>query len=214
MTLHEPAVTLTDLGLAVECAWFVVLLVRHAARTESLRDWFIAFFAATGIAAFLGAMTHGFVTDPQSTLYRTLWIGIFAAIGLAAVSSWAVGSRLILSDATARAVIACAFVAFGIYVAIVLFVSQSFAVAIIHYLPSAVYLLIAFTVAYRRHRMRFLAAGIAGILLTFLAALVQQGEFGFQALYLDHNALYHLIQAGALLLIFFAARGLTRPVVL
>lgn len=210
MILHEPAVSLTNLGLAVECAWFVVLLVRHAASAESLRNWFIAFFAATGLAAFLGAITHGFVTDPQSALYRNLWIGIFAAIGLAAVTSWAIGSRLIFSDATARLVIACAFAAFAVYVAIVLVVSQSFAVAIIHYLPSAVFLLFAFAVAYRRRRKRFLAVGIAGILLTFLAALVQQTEFGLHALYFDHNAFYHLIQAAALLLIFLAARGLTR----
>ena len=209
MNLHEPDVSLTDLGLAVECVWFVILLVRHSAHSKSMLDWFVAFFAATGLAAFIGALAHGLVTDVQSALYKGLWLGRFASIGLAAIASWAIGARLILSDATARAIIVCAFVAFVIYMVIVLKISQSFAVAIIYYLPSAVFLFIAFTVAYVRSRERFFAVGTAGTLMTFLASLVQQTQIGFP--YFDHNAFYHLIQAAALLLIFLAARRLTLP---
>lgn len=211
MTIHEPDVSLTDLGLAIECAWFVIWLARHAERAEPLRRWFIAFFAATGFAAFLGTVTHAFVPDPQSATYKILWIGIFSAIGLAAVASWAIGSWLILTAPMARIMVVSALVMFAVYIAIILLVSQSFAVAIIYYLPSAVLLLIAFTIVYLQRRERPFAVGIAGILLTFLAALVQQTEFGLHTLYFDHNAFYHLIQAAALLLIFLAARGLTRP---
>ena len=213
MTLHEPDVTLTDFGLALECALFVVLLARQTGNAEPLRNWFIAFFAATGFAAFLGAIAHGFVPDKQSLSHRYLWIGIFASIGTAAVASWSAGSLLILSGRARRAVMAFVFAAFAIYIAVVLAVSQSFAVAIIHYLPAAIFLLIAFAIARFRHCERFLSAGIAGVLLTFIAALVQQAGAGFPALYFNHNALYHLIQAIALLLIYLAARGLTRQIV-
>lgn len=211
MTIHEPGVSLTDLGLAIECAWFVIWLARNAERAEPLRRWFIAFFAATGLAAFLGAVTHAFVPDTQSAPYKLLWIGIFSAIGLAAVASWAIGSWLILTTAMARIMVVCALVMFAVYISIILLVSQSYAVAIIYYLPSAVFLLIAFTVVYLRRRERLFAVGIAGILLTFVAVLVQRTQFGLNALYFNHNAFYHLIQAAALLLIFLAARGLTRP---
>jgi hypothetical protein len=48
------------------------------------------------------------------------------------------------------------------------------------------------------------------VALSFVAAAVQQTETSLHPLYFNHNALYHLIQAFALLLIFLAARGLLR----
>ncbi len=210
MTLHEPDVALTDLGLALECAWFTAWLVGHGARADRLRGWFICFFAATGLAAFLSAVTHGLVPDRASALYRVLWVGIYAAIGMAAVASWAVGSRLVFSEVAARRIAIAALIVFAIYLAIVLFVARSFVLAILHYLSAALFLLVAFMMALRRRRERFLAAGVAGVALTFLAALVQQSGIGLAVLRFDHNALYHLIQAVALFLIFLAARGLLR----
>ena len=53
-------------------------------------------------------------------------------------------------------------------------------------------------------------AGIVGLALSFAAAAIQQTETGIAALGLNHNTLYHLVQAAALLLIFLAALGLTR----
>ena len=103
-----------------------------------------------------------------------------------------------------------ALIAFASYLAIVLFVSRAFVVAIIHYLPAALFLFAAFIMGLRRRREGFLAAGVAGIALTFLAALVQQSGIGIEALHFNHNALYHLVQAVALFLIFLAARGLLR----
>ena len=211
MTLHEPDVSLTDLGLAILCALFAMRLMRHGARDSPVRSWFVLFFMATGIAALLGAIAHGFVPDTRSILYRILWIGIFAAIGIAAVASWGIGSRLLFPDVVARRVLTGVLIVFGIYLLVVLFVSQSFLVAILHYLPAAIFLLIAFIVANRRRRETHLAAGIFGVALTFVAALVQQSGLALHDAYFDHNALYHLIQAIALFLIFIAAVGLTRP---
>ena len=207
MKLHEPDVALTDLGLAVECAWFVALLTGFGAGTGSLAVWFCIFFAATGLAAFLGAVLHGFIPDQRSELYRVLWLGIFAAIGLAAVASWMIGANLIFGDAGVRVVLVGAIIALVAYMAIVIKVSQSFAVPIIYYLPSAVFLFLAFAVAYFRNRGLHFAIGMAGVLLTFVAALVQQLKLKLHPRYFDHNAFYHVIQAIALFLIFLSARG-------
>jgi hypothetical protein len=65
-------------------------------------------------------------------------------------------------------------------------------------------------VIYRRRRERAVLWGIAGLALSYGAAAVQQSETAMPALKLSHNALYHLIQAVALLLIFLAARTLAR----
>jgi hypothetical protein len=97
----------------------------------------------------------------------------------------------------------------ALHVAAVLFFSQSFALAVVHYLPAAAFLLASLLVAYGRRREPHLLPGIAGLLLSFMAAAIQQTEARIPSLQLSHNALYHLVQAVALLMIFFTARGLT-----
>ena len=47
-------------------------------------------------------------------------------------------------------------------------------------------------------------------MLSLIAAVIQQTQTGIVALGLSHNALYHLVQAVGLLLIFLTARGLAR----
>ena len=44
---------------------------------------------------------------------------------------------------------------FAAYVVVVLFVSRSFVVAVVHYLPATVFLMAAFALAYRRRRETF-----------------------------------------------------------
>jgi Family of unknown function (DUF6962) len=211
MTLLEPDVALTDLGLAVEAGCFAAWLQRRYSPGAPLRLAFVGFFAAVALAAFLGGFTHGFLPDEQAQLYRAVWLSTLIAIGAAALASWAIGARLIFGERTADRVIAFAALLFAAYIAAIIFVSRSFAVAIVHYLPAAAFLLFAFAYAWRRRRSDFLAAGIAGVALTFVAAAVQQGRIGVHPRYFNHNALYHLIQASALLLIFLAARGLLKP---
>ena len=175
-----------------------------------LRLEFIAFFAALALAALLGGISHGFFSDHESPLYAIVWNSGMISLGVAALASWAIAARLILSDKAAMRVTVFAGLLFAAYVVVVLFVSRSFVVAVVHYLPATLFLMAAFAVAYRRHRQNFLLAGIAGLVLTIVASAAQQARIGLHPIYFNHNALYHLIQALALLLIFLTARGLLR----
>ena len=74
------------------------------------------------------------------------------ALGMAALASWAIAARLILSDRAAMRVTAFAGLFFAAYVVVILFVSRSFVVAIVHYLPATIFLIAAFALAYRRRR--------------------------------------------------------------
>ena len=69
-------------------------------------------------------------------------------------------------------------------------------------------MLVALVDGYRRSPTRAEAFGIAGLVLTLIAAAIQQLRIGVHPQYLDHNALYHVVQAIALFLIFVAARVL------
>ena len=210
MTLLEPDVALTDFGLAIECACMAAWLHWRASANRPLRKWFVIFFAALGIGALFGGITHGFLPDIQSTIYRVTWITTLLTIGITALSGWAIGARLLFSESIAKRVLILIGLSFAVYAVIVLFFSQSFAVAIVYYVPAAVFLLIAFVLTYLRRHRYYLVAGIAGLVLSFAAAAIQQTETGIVALGLTHNALYHLVQAVALLLIFSAACGFSR----
>lgn len=208
--IHEPDVALTDFALAVECVLFAGWLHRNADIRGPLARAFVAFFAAIAAASLLGGISHGFLTDQSTLLARLVWRGTLVAIGLGALTSWVIGARLSLSETAAARVTTFAGALFALDLVVVLFVSQSFAVAIIHYLPAAIFLMAAFAVAYRRKPAGFLLAGVWGVALTFLAAAVQQSGIDLHPRYFNHNTLYHLIQAIALALIFIAARGLVR----
>jgi hypothetical protein len=208
--IHEPDVALTDFGLAVECALFAGWL--HRGVSGSLSRAFVAFFAAVAAASLLGGISHGFMTDQSALPARLIWQSTLVAIGLGAFASCVIGARLSLSEKAAARVTAFAGALLALYLVVVLFVSQSYGVAITFYLPGAIFLLAAFAIAYRRRPAGFLVAGLAGVALSFVAAAVQQVGIGLHPHYFDHNALYHLIQAFAFVLIFQAARGLQRTV--
>ena len=96
-------------------------------------------------------------------------------------------------------------------VAAVLFVSPHFAIAIAFYAPAVLFVLLGLVVAYVRTAKRALLPGIAGVLLSIVAAAIQQMQVA--AFGLSHNALYHVAQAVGLLLMFVTALALFRPAV-
>ena len=107
-------------------------------------------------------------------LTRVIWTGTLAAIGGAAFACWAIGGLLVLSPRGAGLLaIAAGFLLVG-YLAVILWVSRSFTIAVANYAPAAAFLLIAFGLAYRRRRSKSLLAGLAGVVLSFVAAAIQQ----------------------------------------
>jgi hypothetical protein len=205
--MSEPDVALTDYGLAIECAVFAFVLYR-ANRKAPLRSWFTLFFASTGVAALLGGTVHGFFPDTASAGYRFLWPATLIAIGLTAMAAWMIAASLGFAGRAARYVRVFAALDFAVYSVAVLLITHSFALVVINYLPAALFLLIAFLKRYSQKKTADLLAGIWGLFLTFVAAAVQAAGVELHPVYFSHNALYHVIQAVALFLIFRAARSL------
>lgn len=213
--MHEPDVVLTDFALALECAVLVWLLLRRPPGV--LRRRFIWFFIALGVAAFLGAISHGFFPhqfapwyDPDTVVEELIWRGTMAAIGIAALSGWAAASRIAgFSRRTQTVLIAVGVSLFATYILWIVFISDEFRYAIIYYTPAAIFLWIAFIVEWRRDRGRELMFGMLGMALTFVAAGIQQAEIGLHPTYFNYNALYHLVQGVGLYFIYRAAAHLT-----
>ncbi len=209
--MTEPDVTLTDYALALECALFAWLLARSGSIRRSPRRWWALFFGAVGLAALTGGTVHGFFLDPQTAGHAILWPATLLAIGLAAVAAWVIGAELILTAAAVRGVAAAAGLGFAGYAAVVLLADRRFLVAVGAYLPAAIFLAIALAVMYKRRRQRAALTGLAGLGLTFAAAAVQLGGLALHPVYFNHNALYHLIQAVGLFLLYRSSRGLAKP---
>jgi hypothetical protein len=206
--IAEPAVALTDYGLAIESALFTYLTYRYGKRKPLLRPWFVVFFGSISLAGLAGGTAHGFFNDEQTAGSAILWQAALICIGATAVAAWAIGAELLFSRKTARWISAAAAAEFGAYCLAVLLVTQEFWIAMADYLPAALFLLVALAVKYRRATHRKIAIGIAGLALTFVAAAVQWAAIPIHPDYFNHNALYHTIQGGALFLIFLSARFL------
>ncbi len=203
--ITEPDVTLTDYLVATESALFTYLLARKGDRKDPLRIWYAVFFGSISVAGIAGGTVHGFFLDIETLGNQILWPLTLVAIGVTALAAWVIGARIYFSPKVAGWVSIVAATQFAGYCLIVLLITQLFTIAMINYLPAVIFLTIVFTVIYIQARERKVLIGLVGFLLTFIAAGVQQGGIALHPTYFNHNALYHLIQAIALFLIFWAA---------
>ncbi len=175
--MTEPDVTLTDVGLAIECGIFALLIARRWPPATPLSLWFAVFFASIGVAALAGAAVHGrFLPDSTSTQ----WLVPLVALGVTALAAWCITAALLGEGTTARWLAQLAAVEFFVYCGVVLFVTRSFTIAIVNY--------------------------ITALALMFVGSVVQFRRVAVHPVYFNHNALYHTIEAIALLFMFGAAR--------
>ena len=206
--MTEPAVALTDFGLAVECATFVWLL-QPVARTNTsaaaAHRWFCVFFATSCAASVIGGVVHGFFTEPSSA-HTVLWQLTLTAVGLGALALSMIALALIDRHRTTPARRAAQSLFLICLTATLMW--PRFIVVMAAYLPAVLFL---FFVLMRRYRERHDALsrwGTAGIAIMLVAAVIQQlGPEPFPASF-NHNAVFHVIQSLALLALFFGAKQL------
>jgi hypothetical protein len=92
------------------------------------------------------------------------------------------------------------------YFVIVLFIRRDFLIAILDYLPALIFVGGAFLLAHRRQKKPAFLIGFLGVCIMLFAAAAQQAKVGIHPRYFDHNAVYHVLQAIALFMIFLAGR--------
>jgi len=205
-TLKEPSVTLTDYLLTIECGLFAWWLFDISSAHVTLQSYFVGIFAALAIAALFGGTVHGFFPVETSLGYRILWPSTMLAVGAAAYCAWGIGAYLLFAAATANWIMLAAGIFLLVYSVTVLFFFRDFSIAIIHYLPAVLFAAAAFAVLAVRQMHWAPALGFLGLVATVIAAFLQARQVAVHPVYFDHNALYHLIQAAALVLVYLSAR--------
>ena len=210
--IAEPDVALTDYALVVESLLFSTWIYRRRP-ANSLKLWFVLLFGSIGLAAFVGGTVHGFLTDPRSRVTTICWSITMIILGITALSEYGIGARLMFAPRSGNVVILAAVLMFAVYVAIVVTWNNTFRIAVINYIVGLLFLATALLRLYAGNRRRAALIGFVGLLLTVAASAAQQAHIAIHPHYFNHNALYHLLEAIALLLLYLSARSLVSTAV-
>ena len=192
--MREADVTLTDFGLAALCFVFDGRLIGAGA----VEDLFAGLYGALGVAAFLGAVSHGWVWDRSQGAGKRLWLVTMLVIGAANLFLWLIAARIFGLPAPWGAVLAWG--SFAVYAALALFVIRSFLLSSGFSLPPTLAVLAGFVVTGSWLGALGLAVALAG---------AGQQAAKIPGLGLTHNALYHVVQAVAFLLVFLGIPALS-----
>lgn len=196
--MSEVDVALTDFFLTGLCAYLCF-------RTPSgSRIPLAPLYAALALASFIGGLVH--LLSPESLLRPPLWWFALACLGVVAVTAYRCAWAAVFGAAN-RVFDLALGVGFLVYLMVISFGSQEFEVAVLSYLPAVLLLALAMGFRWVRSRDSRWLLALCGIALTLLAAWVQHAGWELHPVYLSHNALYHLVQAVGLLLLFTASRA-------
>jgi uncharacterized protein DUF6962 len=206
--VSEVIVGVTDYLLMLECAVFALVLAKTGGVSPDVRRLFALFFSSLALTSLTGGTYHVWFSGSSSVAADILWKATVAALGAAALAAWAIGACLLFAQSLRRRVIKAAVAEFFCYAIYTAAVDDRFLVAIANYVPAAMFLAAAFALGYRRRPAPPVMVGLAGLIVTGIAAAIQRSEFSLHPYYFNYNASYHLVQAVGFFLIFVAARFL------
>ncbi|MBA3661078.1 MAG: hypothetical protein H0W64_05100 [Gammaproteobacteria bacterium] len=206
--MNEPSVALTDYVLAMISLGFAWNIYISVGKKNMLILLFCLFYLSGAVASFLGGTVHGFFVDKSTLGYHLLWVGTLLAIGITAVSCWLLGGFFLHGPKQLSKWLIFSSGLFLIYAGAVIFYTQNFSLAVLNYLPAILFFLIVMIYKLIQTTITSFRWIMIGILISFLAAAVQQTGFNIHPTFLNHNSLYHLLQALGFWFIFIGARGL------
>lgn len=102
-----------------------------------------------------------------------------------------------------------AAIAYAVYAALIVLVAPVFSLALAHYLPAALFLLVALARAWRQTHDPRVREALLGLVVLLAGSVVQWRGIALHPIYFSHNALYHVIAGVGLVLLFRGSRRLT-----
>ena len=206
VTIHDPDVVFTDLGLAILGTYLGWRLWTLPGR-GTLQLAGTVLMGGLASAALWGAIFHAFFPAGTTTLAGfIMWIPVALSVLVVGTTLLDLGLGVLLprlAQTRRRVIIASYAVAFA---AMVLFVDESFSMIVRFYGPALAFFLIVAA----REAMRTRAVGwtlvTAGLAVSIAAAVIQQTRVAIHPVYFDHNAVYHLVQGGAVILLYLGFR--------
>lgn len=199
--MKEIDVALTDYAIALLCFYFITQLIRLKTAEKPLKLDFIGLYFSIALAALLGGTTHGFL-DPGSPMYETFWTGTLLSIGVSAFYLWSISFYMVFTDSNRFRLRAPLWAGLIFYAYLISNVTQGFRIAIIAYLPAVLFLIFALLFKHLKSKDQSYLKGLIGLVITLVAAYIQQSEIHIHPDYFNHNALYHVVQAVGLYYVY------------
>lgn len=199
--IHDPDVVFTDLGLALLGGLFAWRLSRGPGAI---------LMAGLASAAFWGAVFHAFFPAKTATTAGYL-VWMLVALSIVAVTGTLLSLAIALRrpDLDRRVIRRWALGYSLVFAAAVAFLDVSFRNIVRFYAPVLLATVGVTTLEAARTGSRAWILIAFGLALSGIAAVLQQAGVALHATYFDHNAVYHVIQAAALIVLYagFARRG-------
>jgi hypothetical protein len=200
--MHDLDVVFTDLGLAMLAAWLGRRLWATTAPGTLPRAG-VVLLGGLASAAFWGAIFHAFFPADTTTIPGFIaWIPVALSILVVGATLLELSLRLLaprLKPPIRRSLVAVYAAGFA---AVVLLIDESFSSIVRFYVPP----LLLFLVAALRQAIRDASAAWTLIAVAFTvsagAAVLQQAGVSIHPVYFDHNAVYHVVQAVAVVVLY------------
>ena len=192
---------ITDYLLGGWTFYLAFKLIRKGMRISqrSIILWGLS-FVATGIAALIGGTSHGFALYFGTVIKEVIWTATLISIGFA--SLFLLSSAIIttfkkpLRDWLIAAT-ALKFILFAVWIV----THSEFKYVIYDYVPAMIGVLTLQVYGKYSRGDKSAVWIISGILISFGAAAVQQSGFTLHE-HFNHNDLYHVIQMGAIYMLY------------
>ena len=207
LRIHDPDVVLTDLALAVLGAWLAWRLARGTERGTIARSGVVV-MGGLASAALWGAVFHAFF--PAGTSTRPgfwAWVPVSLSIVAVGTALLTLALRVAAPRLPATALRALAAAYGGAFASVVLFVDQSYRTIVWFYGPVvALFLVVAGRQAIKSRSTAWTLIAVS-FAISLLAAVLQQARVALHPEHFDHNAVYHVLQGIAMVLLY---RGFLR----
>ena len=211
VTIHDPDVVFTDLGLALLGGYLGWRLWNGPGQRMLLRTGGLL-MGGLASAALWGAVFHAlFPAGTATPAGFLIWVPVALSIVLAASVMLELSLRLLVPRiqlGVRRSIVATYAVVFAV---VVLLVHESFSSIVYFYTPALVLLLIAAGQEALRSRDTGWTLIAIGLIMSAGAAMLQQAKVVVHPVYFDHNAVYHVVQAIALVFLYFGWRRAPLP---
>jgi len=204
LQITEPTTMLTDYALCGIALWFAWKLVRQGQSSgeQPVLLWALA-FAGLAVAAFSGGTYHGLALYLGPSLLAITWKTTLYAIGIVSLALSCAATMAAFRGRPRRVLVGLAVAKFVLYAAWMV-QHDAFVYAILDYAPALLYVLVLQIWAWSRHE-RSGPWIVAGVLVSFAAAAVQQSGFALHQ-HFNHNDLYHVIQMAGVYLLYRGGR--------
>jgi hypothetical protein len=205
MTVYEPATLLTDGLLGALAAWLGWRLLHRPVTIHPAARWWGRMLGLTATSAGIGGVYHGFAPNFPAAVGSAWWLaGLWNINLLSAAMALSLLNEIVPVEKQRpwRALIGIKLAGFAGAVAI----RPDFVVVIMDYGLA----MIAWAAAAKWLRRPWRGWMLSAIALSVVAALVQQMHWAPAAAF-NHNDLYHVIQAAALILFYRAGENFAGP---